>query len=324
MSDEHDHLEDSRAAFLLRRLPGHAPGAPIRVRARVERTRRQEWAPAPRRFALFTALILATAALVADTASRLQPAVGAPVSAEPLPASATLAASVPVEMSLASTGTWATDTSIAGVELSFEGSGRVEGTSAAPRIRWDLGTLHVEVVPDRGIHLSVLTRDAEVRVIGTGFTVSRDALGTRVEVRHGKVAVECSGEPPTTLEAGAVHVCLPNTAGALIGRARALQASGAPGSEVLDTLDRGLALAGSQDAFRDELAASRVRVLLDLGRPDDALAAAQAYLADGKGIRRVDVERLAAQAAQSEGGCVQAAPWLLDLGPDAAAACSPR
>ena len=46
----------------------------------------------------------------------------------------------------------------------------------------------LEVSPDRGVYLGVYTEEATVVVIGTGFDVRRDPLGTSVEVRHGRGA----------------------------------------------------------------------------------------------------------------------------------------
>ncbi|MFH1463350.1 MAG: FecR domain-containing protein, partial [Pseudomonadota bacterium] len=83
------------------------------------------------------------------------------------------------------------------VALAYQGAGQLEGTRQAPRIQWESGTVHVEVEPDQGIQLSLVTREAEVQVVGTAFSVTRDALGSRVEVDHGRVRVTCVGGDAT-------------------------------------------------------------------------------------------------------------------------------
>jgi ferric-dicitrate binding protein FerR (iron transport regulator) len=168
----------------------------------------------------------------------------------------------------------------------------------------------VEVVPDRGVRLSVETPEAEVRVVGTGFTVERDALGTRVEVRHGRVEVDCGAEVTRLLREGDTVTCLPRTAGGLLGRALALQAQNAPGEEILSVLERALALPDVSTSHADELGAHRVRVLLSLHRDAEALEAARRYLGGAPGLRRQAVERYAATAAVRLGGCATVVPWL--------------
>ncbi len=315
MTCEREEEQDLRAAALLCRLPDHAPGAAIRVRARIVQT---STLPPRTPWWLLLGSGVGGGVLVSAIAMLVL------LEKDGVTGPARLASTAPIAGTLVSPGVWATDNSLAGVALSFDGTGEIGGTAGQPRIRWEVGTLHVEVTPDRGTLLEVETRDAEVRVVGTSFSVSRDALGTRVEVRHGKVEVDCRDELPVSLGAGDTWVCLPRSAGGLIGRARALEQSGASSAVVLEAVEHGLALASEPGAIRDELVALRVSTLVDLGRHSEALVSARSYLANPNGVRRVDVERLALTAANARGGCAVAAPWLLDAGPTASAGCAAR
>lgn len=158
------------------------------------------------------------------------------------------------------------------VQLQYAGTGTVSGTERAPRIRWEVGELRVEVNP--GIALSVETDEGLVTVLGTIFTVVRDARGTTVSVERGRVSVSCADH---VLEPGMSATCLPRRPAGLLARARALRAD-RPGA--LDAVTRGLALAKPGDPIRGELLALQVQLLA----PDDpqaARAAAQAYLDEG-------------------------------------------
>lgn len=308
MRTEEDELrDDARAARLLAGLPSPSPAVAQRVRARVQASARPTAVGRGRRL-LTVAVVtgaLAASALLA-TRQALEPAPPAPE---------------PVAAALEAVGKWAIDVSIPNVALSYDGIGEITGTSDAPRIRWDHGTINVEVSSGKGIALAVETREAKVRVVGTGFTVQRDALGTQVSVRHGRVEVDCGTEVTRVLDAGDEVTCLPRSAATLLGRARALQAAGGSEAEVLETLDRALAMPDKTPAYADEIAARRIQTLLALGRHQDALDAAQGYFAGPTGARRRDVELLAASAAVSLGGCATAAPWLLTAAPGSAEAC---
>jgi hypothetical protein len=280
--------------------------------ARLARPTRRSW-----RATLFPALRLGAWATVG-----LVPVAAAVLALEPKTPPTDPTTPFKVEEALTSKGRWGSDTSMPGIELSYLGTGTVGGSSGSPEIAWDSGTIHVEVTPNQGLHLAVRTREAEVRVIGTGFTVTRNALGTHVEVRHGIVEVDCGDEGTVRLTVGEERTCLPRTAAGLLGRARALREASAPEGEVLESLDRGLAEADVQDAVRDELQSSRIRSLFALGRRTEVLDAARGYLAREKSVRRTEVERLAVATARAEGGCEAAAPWLPATSATAAAACA--
>ena len=198
------------------------------------------------------------------------------------------------------------------VELNYQGKGNFAGTRRAPAIEWEAGTLRVEVEPEQGIDLAVHTAEADVRVIGTGFAVTRDALGTAVSVSHGRVAVVCQDGSDALLGSAESHVCLPMRPGGLLGRANGLVDHGAPPDQVLDAAERGLA-AGAEGPIRAELILLRVQALRSLGRAAEGLAAAEAWLASGETARRGEMRHLAARSAMVAGGCTQALPHLESL-----------
>jgi ferric-dicitrate binding protein FerR (iron transport regulator) len=178
------------------------------------------------------------------------------------------------------------------VTLDVDGSGRVEGTAGSPRIRWDEGVVRVSVRPDRGIALSVSTREGLVEVVGTGFDVRRDALGTTVAVDHGRVRVTCVDAHPREITAGETLVCPPISAAGRLARVRAIQQGGASPDELVAEIDAGLALHGPA-AVLQELRALRFDVLVLAGRRAEAREAAAAYLREG-GPRAASIEAVSA------------------------------
>jgi len=293
---------DRLASDLLSALPGPLPGAELRVRHAV-RTSLATPRPGWRRVAVGVGTLGALAAAAVAVVA-LWPSPPAPPT--------------PVTLALQSPDGWRSESIDADVSLSFSGNGEVAGTTRAPRIDWERGTLNVEVVPNKGVDLSVATREAQVRVIGTGFTVTRDALGTHVAVLHGKVAVTCTTGESGLFEAGASQTCLPTSPAALLGRARALEGRGAPATEVLATLDRALSAAAS-GPVAEELQVRRIEALAAADRPGEALSAARAYLASAAELRRIEVLRMAATLSWSAGGCDRARADLASLAaaPDA-------
>ncbi|MEQ1506659.1 MAG: FecR domain-containing protein [Myxococcota bacterium] len=179
------------------------------------------------------------------------------------------------------------------VALTCDGLGSASGSPSAPRIRWESGDLHVDVTPNRGIDLVVETVEARIEVVGTAFDVRRTALGTTVEVARGRVAVDCRDGGRRILGAGEQVTCLPTTAAAWTGRARALRAADRPDVEVLDAIDRGLALAHAGRPERGELLVLRLGVLIRAGRDAEARDTAEAYLASGETARRAEVRAIA-------------------------------
>lgn len=304
MSDPTDTAHDDLARALLHEVPAPAPGAEARVRSRLRRTLATPPRGHQRPLALAAGGVLAAAAAYLLT----------PVVFEREPAAPR------VEGPIASETGWSSG-HLPKVDLTYRGVGEVAGTDQAPRIAWQRGTLHVEVQPEQGIDLRVETREAEVRVVGTGFSVTRDALGTHVEVRHGRVETTCTGAEPVVLAAGETRDCLPQSAAGLLGRAHALSDRGEAAPRVLEAIDMGLAAAEGGNPAREELLALKFDVLAAAGRPEEALGAARALLESGSGLRRDEVIVSAARAAGSLGGCPASAPWLLESA-EGVAACA--
>lgn len=199
------------------------------------------------------------------------------------------------------------------VGVRFDGKGQINGTEREPHIRWEAGTLIVEVKPDRGVKLDVTTREATVRVIGTGFTVQRDALGTLVEVAHGKVEVMCAGKEPTFLEKDEAALCLPTSPASLLARAALLRDRGAEIDTVLGTVDSALSSQTEPSPVRNELLLLRMQALAEAEQPAVALADANRYLDSEDPYRRDEVLRFAAAVAMESKGCGRAHAYLQPL-----------
>lgn len=212
-----------------------------------------------------------------------------------------------------SEGATATATAL-GPEVTAQatGVGAVTGDAKNLHVAWQNGTISLEVEPERGIALDVKTDEALVRVVGTGFDVVRDALGTRVTVRHGKVQVDCVGGDSVLLATGESRSCLPQTAGGMLGRARALGDAGAPATDQLAAVERGLALAGP-GPVQEELRFLQLGLLLKADRNADALTLAETMLADGQSVRRSEVVETAARLHIGAGDCAGATRWLEEL-----------
>ncbi len=198
------------------------------------------------------------------------------------------------------------------VQVEADGAGTVSGTPTAMALTWTSGTLSVEVEPHRGVQLAVSTPEGEVRVVGTGFTVTRDALGTAVAVRHGKVAVSCARGESRAIEAGEALTCLPTTSAGALARVLALRGTlDAKGQ--LAEVDDALALPGGADATRAELHALRAGALLESGAEAEALTEAEATLALPGVTRADELHRLAARLRLRHDDCAGALPHLRAL-----------
>lgn len=292
--DDGDRRANEEAARLLRQLPTPAFGADVRVRRAVARSvdenpvLRQE----PRSAWLLPALGVAAGAVLVAFGVWWGGFVTPPPTVVPLAAA------------LESPEVWRSTAVTSGVALSFQGTGEVGGDSLHPRIDWDRGVLNVEVMPGMGIDLQVRTREATVVVVGTGFSVTRDALGTQVQVLHGRVSVDCGGGDSAFLDPGDDHTCLPRSAAAMLGRARALQARGASAAEVSAAVERGLAFTeGTSGAVGEELRVLRIETLATSGHVADALAEAAAYLAGPAPARGAEVVRLVGVLEAQRSGC---------------------
>jgi ferric-dicitrate binding protein FerR (iron transport regulator) len=158
------------------------------------------------------------------------------------------------------------------VRLSYSGTGDVRGTRAAPVVHWEVGTLTAEVEP--GTPFVVETDEGTATVLGTRFTVVRDALGTTISVERGRVRVSCGD---IVLDPGQSRTCLPVRPSGWLARARALRRSDpkAAADAVLD----GLAISVPGDPVRGELLALHIELLGD--DPDAARSSARTYLREG-------------------------------------------
>jgi ferric-dicitrate binding protein FerR (iron transport regulator) len=180
-----------------------------------------------------------------------------------------------------------------GVLLTPNGVGTVGGTERDVRIDWQSGELAVSVEHGAGIALTVHTREAEVRVVGTVFEVDRDVRGTRVRVTRGKVAVQCGGAGDSfEVVPGVEMTCMPLSGAGNLATARALAAEGAGADKVLAAIERGLGFCSEGDPVRDELLALQIETLASDGKRDEAIAAARAFLATGATLRRAEVARI--------------------------------
>ena len=201
------------------------------------------------------------------------------------------------------------------VQLQVDGEGQAGGTSRSLSLHWAVGTLDVEVTPDQGVQLQVQTDEATVEVVGTGFRVSRDALGTAVSVRHGRVRTTGQGESARLLGPGESWTCAPATAAGRLGRLRRLQEQGAPAEALLDEVGRALAAPDATGAVGAELLSVKLDALVALDRREEALALAEQLVALG-GPRALDHRRVAARLHLARPGrpdCAAALPHLRAL-----------
>lgn len=203
------------------------------------------------------------------------------------------------------------------VQVQAAGAGEVTGVAKKMDVRWSEGRLGVEVEPQQGVAFVVHTEEATVRVVGTGFDVVRDALGTSVSVRHGRVAVDCAEGGSVVLGVGESRVCRPTHAAGALGRVLALQPSASPAALLVE-VDDALALPDANGPVAAELHALRVSALLAGGREADALAEAELALTLPDVTRADELHRLAARVAAGRGDCAAALPHLLALEADGA------
>lgn len=187
--------------------------------------------------------------------------------------------------------------------LAADGAGHLGGTTAAPRLLWESGRVHLEIDPAAQLDVQVETREGVVAVKGTVFDVTRDARGTAVAVTRGKVEVRCAPlgaaapAAPMLLEAGGTHTCWPTTPGGLLGRARAQEDASAPAAEVLATLSAARGL-GPTGPVADELSALRVQALSRSGDTRATVDAAVAHLGSAQ-LRQDEVRALGAAALRA-------------------------
>ena len=196
-----------------------------------------------------------------------------------------------------------------GVQAHANGRGHAVVQDDHVLVRWEEGTLELAVDPAAHLAVQVHTRDAEITVTGTVFTVTQDAFGAHTQVERGSVSVVCDAlGTPETIQAPGATLCLEN-AGAGIGRLLWLEGQEASAEHRLSIIDRALQFPASLALVRRTLHARRVDVLVELGRTAQAVRATQALESEAR------KERLAQGAADAleTDGCERAQPWLQAL-----------
>jgi len=188
------------------------------------------------------------------------------------------------------------------VSVRYNGRGEAMRIGERVDIDWGSGTLEVDVVPNQGSHVSVHTQEAEISVVGTAFTVSRDVWGTSVEVARGHVRVHCLAGGHHDLRAESSTTCRPTTASGLLALARHLDDASEPNSHVLEVVESALEMSASEPV-RIELLTLHVDLLARTGQLGLAHAEAKHALASGLGHREVEIRRLAADLATTLGDC---------------------
>jgi len=190
-----------------------------------------------------------------------------------------------------------------------DGQGDFALVGSLLEVDWVVGELSLSAVP--GLEVAVTTREATVHGAEPGMVVLRDALGTHVEVLDGEVLLRCEDAATgqrQALAAGEAATCLPTTATGLLGRARALGASGDTAAAVA-TADEALALT-PEPAVAVELLHLQAVQLVASGDLPAAVAAAEEALALGVPSRSGELHRLAARGWLVAGDCERALPHL--------------
>lgn len=199
------------------------------------------------------------------------------------------------------------------IAFSDDGLGQLGGTSKSPVINWDHGRIELEVEPQKGINLIVRTQEANVKVVGTVFSVNRDMDGTEVEVEKGAVAVECKAGQSHLLHAGESCKCELVTAPGQLFRATKLRAQGAKPEQILSAIEVGLSSTVEGDLVWSNLQVLRMVTLNDMSRTETALELAQDYLDLGYELRREEVLRFIIRENLNSNGCSEALPYMQDL-----------
>ena len=195
------------------------------------------------------------------------------------------------------------------VVLEYGGNGNAEWEDKVVRIDWEYGAITGDVEHGQGIDLSVHTREGVVKVVGTRFTVTRDASGSNITVDHGVVEVTCDGGPDATVTDGESHRCPPVSAGQWTSNVDRLLLSGKDAETVNAAIGRGLQYATADAPVRGELLARRIQLHLREDDLQSAAAVAQQYLDEGFVSRAAELQPLAA-LHESNGATGSDAPSL--------------
>jgi len=216
----------------------------------------------------------------------------------------TLPGPEPVDMPL-------TDASVAlgdFVRVDASGHGAVVGQDRTWDLTWDEGAIHVDVVPDQGVALSVNTPDAKVTVVGTVFDVTKDIHGTAVRVARGKVRVECTRGPTHLVTGGHDVRCRPGTPASALRSAHHWLEEGAT-DEVLEDLRE---MDTPDPVVQAEIIAARADAF-GAQQPEMLYQAIDAYL-DLGGPRAADLEALGGIVAAQNQRCDLTEKWLQPTG----------
>ncbi|MBX2797765.1 MAG: FecR family protein [Myxococcales bacterium] len=273
-----------------------------RLLARVSATRRAEPRRTRGRRASVTVALAAAAAVLLTVWGLWPPDVG------PAPPNHTVVVSpVPSGMPTAIVGNMMLNHGVEATAVS--GGGQVTTDGQRTEVDWTEGEIALDVQSAPGRSVSVETEEAVVRVVGTALSVERGPFGTAVEVDHGEVVVTCRAlQTPETLTDGEHTVCL-RDAGAGLGHVLFLERNSASAEERLQMLERSLAHPTGLEETRLLLRERRIVALVELGRVDEAIAAAKDLDA---GSRTKQLQQ-GANDAMVTGGCAQADPWLATL-----------
>jgi hypothetical protein len=187
------------------------------------------------------------------------------------------------------------------IKLGLNGLGHVEQPGPQPVVVWEAGQVEVEVEPNQGVQLAVKTEEATITVVGTSFLVTREHFATSVKVHHGVVAVACTDGTQQRLLEGQQITCLPHEPAALLRRVVALSSSGDHEARA-SAIEAGLAATPAGHPLRAELLARKVE-LLAAQSPEEAWAAAEAYLASGAQVRRRAMLEFVARERYAVQGC---------------------
>jgi hypothetical protein len=198
------------------------------------------------------------------------------------------------ETLLSSFGGWTSARPDARVRLRYRGEGLLTAGGDDFEIRWDTGRLEVDVEPDAGIALAVLTAEGTIRIDGTAFAVHTNAEGTRVDVTQGLVRVRCHGVAEHRFAAGEAVRCAPvDPHGVVVAAVTRYRKTGPSAcDDVLTDLEWAVdqwPQDGSERVFGMALYA-RFRCLYQRGDRLGAKAAAEAYMESGLTGNRADVE----------------------------------
>jgi hypothetical protein len=197
-----------------------------------------------------------------------------------------------------------------GVNLRYAGLGSIHTVGKVQHLSWEDGNVEAQV--QAGSTLVVQTEEGSLTAENATFKVTRDVLGTAVQVVQGALDLKCQDGSEQTVGVAQEGWCLPTTPGGLLGRAVQLRQMSADGDAVLDTLNRGLVLA-SGGPIASELVVFKISTLVTLGHDGDALALAEAYLAAEPTHRRIELLRLAARVGYRVDECRGAKPHLQAL-----------